>query len=570
VRLWLVLQGRKRCTRRILVPIVICAFAAGVLGLEGQPAVTPHITFVDVAERAGLRFVHEYSPTPEKHIIESVPGGLAAFDYDGDGRTDVFFTNGATSPGLEKRDRSHWNRLFRNEAGRFVDVTESAGVKGIGYAMGAAAADYDNDGDVDLFVAGVRRNQLLRNTGKGAFEDVTTSAGIGSGEWSVAAGWFDYDNDRWLDLFVVTYLNWTPAFDRFCGDEGRKIRVYCHPRYFEGLGNKLYRNRADGTFEDVSARAGISQHVGKGMSVAFLDADSDGRLDVFVTNDGVPNFLFRNRGDGTFEELGLLAGVALPSHGRALASMGVDAADYDNDGTTDIHVTALDGETFPLFRADGRGAFIEATHASGLALLTRQRSAWCTAWMDVDNDGWKDLFTANSHVNDRIDAFAATTWKQANSVFVNTGNGRFREVTDVEGLGSHVAAHRGCAVADFNVDGRLDVVVSALGQPAELWENRTEPAGHWLVVKLVGTASNRPGIGARVTVAGQTRTMTTSTGYASSSHAGLHFGLGGRASVDKLEIHWPSGAKQVLADVAADRVIEVEEPNRGPPNRDGR
>ncbi len=544
---------------RAVVGVAAWAGLATVGG--GQPAAPGGIRFVEAAGTAGLAFVHEYSPTPEKHIIESVPGGVAAFDADGDGRTDIFFTNGASSPGLEKQGPQHWNRLFRNEGGgRFRDVTDRAGVRGVGYAMGAAAADFDNDGDVDLFVAGVGRQQLLRNDGTGLFEDATAGAGIVQGEWAVAAGWFDYDNDRALDLFVVNYLQWTASFDRYCGDDARRIRVYCHPRYFQGLPNRLYRNRGDGTFEDVSVRAGIARHTGKGMSVAFADVDSDGRLDIFVTNDGVPNFLFRNKGDGTFEEAGLLAGVSVPLQGRPISSMGADAQDYDNDGRPDIHVTALNGETFPLYRATGPGAFTEATHPSGLAAQTVKRGGWCTTFVDADNDGLKDIFTANAHVNDRIEAFEKSTWAQSNSLFRNTGGGRFEDVSAAAGLDARAAAHRGCALADFDADGRMDIVVSALGAPAELWMNRTEPAGNWIVLRLTGTASNRDGIGALVAIGGQTRTMTTSAGYASSSHAGVHFGVGGAKTIDRIEIRWPSGRRQVLEQVPVNQVLDVREP----------
>jgi hypothetical protein len=536
--------------------LALVALAA--LGLRAGAQAT--IAFEEQASRSGLSFVHQYSPTPAKHIIESVPGGVAAFDADGDGHTDLFFTNGATSPGLAKQDPRFWNRLYRNDGqARFLEVTETSGVRGFGYSMGAAAADYDNDGDVDLFVAGVGRQQLLRNDGNGRFQDVSARSGIADGEWAVAAGWFDFDNDRALDLFVVNYLRWSETFDRFCGDESRGIRVYCHPRFFQGQPNRLYRNRGDGTFEDVSAKSGIGRHAGKGMSVAFVDADRDGWLDVFVPNDGVPNFLFRNRGDGTFEEVGLIAGVAVPSHGRAVSSMGADAQDYDNDGRVDIHVTALNGETFPLFKGDGKGSFTDATHLSGLATATTKRSGWCTTFADLDNDGLKDLVTANSHVNDRIESFEASPWKQANGVFRNSGGGRFADVTEAAGLRARAAAHRGCAVADFDGDGRLDVAVSALGERAELWMNRTTPAGHWVIVKLAGNAGNRDGIGARVTDGSQVRTMTSSVGYASSTLAGLHFGLGASTAPQRVEVQWPGGKAQVVEGVTVDRVVVVEE-----------
>ena len=527
---------------------------------QGQPASAGGVRLRDVAREAGLRFVHQHSPTPEKHYVESVPGGVALFDYNGDGRTDVFFTNGAETPGLRKTSAGFSNRLFRNDGGlRFTDVTEAAGVAGLGYAMGAAAADYDNDGDIDLFVAGVRQNQLLRNGGDGRFEDVTPRAGIASGEWAVAAGWLDYDNDGRLDLFVVQYVQWSAATSRACGDQGRGARTYCHPRFFAGLPNRLYRNRGDGTFEDVSDRAGLARHVGKGMSVAIGDYDRDGRVDAFVTNDTVPNFLFRNNGDGTFKETALLAGVSVPLTGRAVSAMGADMQDYDNDGWPDIHVTALTGELFPLFRNDGRGAFEDATQASRLAQLTVKASGWCTAFADIDNDGNKDLFTANSHVNDRIDQVAATTWGQPNSLFVNDGSGRFRDATQESGLAGTASVHRGCGIADLDADGRLDVVVLTLGSPAELWRNESGAGRRWLIVRLAGTKSNRDGIGARVTVNNQVRTMTTAVGYASSTHAGVHFGLGASADPVRVTVEWPSGVRQVMENVAPNQRIDIRE-----------
>ena len=519
----------------------------------------PRVRFTNVAASAGIEFVHQHSPSPEKHYVESVPGGLAVFDYNGDGRPDIFFTNGARTPSLEKTP-AHANRLYRNDGGmKFTDVTDAAGVRGSGYVMGAAAADYDNDGDVDLFVAGVRRNQLLRNLGDGRFEDVAAQAGIASGEWTVAGGWFDFDNDGRLDLLAITYVRWSPDANRFCGDQARGIRIYCHPRFFQGLPNRLYRNRGDGTFEDVSARAGLLVHAGKGMSVAFGDFDRDDRIDAFVTNDAVPSFLFRNNGDGTFAETALLRGVSVPAAGRPISAMGTDAQDYDNDGREDIHLTALSGETFPLFRNDGRGSFVETTQPSGLAALTTARSGWCTAFADVDNDGAKDLFTANSHVNDRIGASEAVGWAQANSLFLNDGKGRFRDATAESGLAGEVAVHRGCGVADFDADGRLDVVVLALGSRAELWKNESGAATRWLIVRLRGTKSNRDGIGARITIGNQTRLVTTSAGYASSSHAGAHFGLRDGPERVRVEVQWPSGGKQVVENVETNRVMVIEE-----------
>jgi enediyne biosynthesis protein E4 len=521
----------------------------------------PAISFREAAAAAGLVFRLENHATPQKHLVETVAGGLAVFDYDGDGRPDVYFTNGAALPSLEKELPQDSNRLFHNEGGlRFTDVTERAGVRGAGYSMGAAAGDYDNDGHVDLFVAGVNRNVLYRNRGDGTFEDVTARAGIKNSVWSVAAGWLDYDNDGRLDLFVVNYVKWSPSFDRFCGDPIRKLRVYCHPRYFDGLPNALYRNRGDGTFEDVSERSGIAKHVGKGMSVAFGDYDQDGRIDAYVTNDAVPNFLFRNRGDGSFEETALRAGAALPDRGAPVSSMGVDFRDYDNDGRPDLVVTALAGETFPLFHNDGKGQFRDATAPSGLVALSARLSGWGVALADFDNDGWKDLFTANAHVNDEIESFEAARYRLPNAVFANRGDGTFADGSAASGAAFQVArAHRGLGVADLDGDGRLDVVTSALGEPAELWVNESGGDNAWLRVELAGTRSNRDGIGAVVRVGAQANSMTTAVGYASSSHGGVHFGLGHADKVD-VEVTWPAGRVQRLPGVSVMQVLRVREP----------
>jgi len=518
----------------------------------------PPILLRDVAGTSGIAFRLEHNPTPEKHLIETMPGGLAAFDYDGDGLTDLYFTNGASVPALAKTSPSHWNRLYRNDGGmKFTDVTEQAAVAGAGYSMGAAAADYDNDGDVDLFVAGVGRNVLYRNTGRGTFEDVTERAGVGGRSWSVAGGWFDFDRDGLLDLFVVNYLKWSAGDRRYCGDRSRGIRVYCHPQYYAGLPNALYRNRGDGSFEDVSVKTGVAQHTGKGMGVALADYDGDGWMDVFVTNDTVPNFLFRNVAGARFEETALPAGVAVPIHGRAISSMGAEFRDYDNDGRPDIHVTALAGETFPLFRNDGGGLFSDVTERSQLAATTLRRSGWANALVDLDNDGWKDLFTANSHVNDRIEAFEAHKYREPNSVFHNAG-GTFRDVSDRLGPDFQVPrAHRGAVAADLNGDGRIDVVTSSLGDRPEIWENQSPGANRWIVIKLTGTQGNRDAIGARIRIGTQTATMTTAAGYASSVHGGIHFGLGRTEKIDRIEIVWPSGLVQVLENVATNQVLQV-------------
>ena len=535
--------------------------AAPVLLILLHAGPIPAIRFRNVATSAGIEFVLENSATAEKQVIETMVGGVAAFDYDGDGRTDIFFTNGATIPLLEKNAPKYYNRLYRNLGGmKFKDVTEEAGLAGEGYCHGAAAADYDNDGHVDLFVAGVRSNHLYRNLGNGRFEDVTEKAGIKGGAWAITGGWFDYDNDGRLDLFVANYLKWSPEDPPYCGNPERNIRSYCHPRFYDGLPSALYHNRGDGTFEDVSVQSGIAAHIGKAMSVSFADYDGDGLMDIFVANDKMPNFLFHNLGNGKFEEVALEAGAALLDDGREVSGMGSDFRDYDNDGLPDIVFTALSGETFPLFRNTPKTGFRDWGRRSGLATSSIKYSGWSLGLFDLNNDGWKDLFTANAHVNDTVESFEATTYKLANSVFAGVGDGTFRDVSREAGSDFQAPrAHRGAAFADFNNDGKIDVVVSAIGERPELWENVSPGGNSWLIVKLEGVRSNRDGIGARIRIGTQSNHMTTSVGYASSSHFGVHFGLGSAKVAERVEIRWPSGIEQVLTNVPVNQVLHVRE-----------
>ena len=552
-------QERVARTAPTLASLLVAAVV-----LHGAPG---DIQFRDVAGSAGVDFVLHNHPTPEKHMIETMAGGVAVFDYDGDGLPDIYFTNGAAIPSLSKEAPEYWNRLYRNDGElRFSDVTAEAGVAGTGYDTGVAAADYDNDGDVDLLVAGVFRLTLLRNGGDGAFEDVTADSGLRGGEWSVAAGWFDYDADGHLDLFVVNYAHWSLDFDTYCGDERRGLRAYCDPMQLTPIPNRLYRNTGHGTFQDVSATTGISDHSGRGMSVAFADANGDGWTDALVTNDNLPNFLFLNQAGESFEEAGLFSGTALLQHGDPVASMGVDFRDYDNDGLPDVAVTALIAETFPLFRNFGDGFFEDMTGPSGLALHSNRHSGWGNGLYDFDNDGWKDLFTANSHVNDIIREFEPTTpYREPNSVYGNLADGSFEEVTAAAGeaFASTARAHRGCAFADFDRDGRVDVVVSSLGGAAELWHNTSPGEQAWLNVRLVGTNSNRDGIGATVRAGRQANVMTSAVGYASSSHDGVHFGLGESEDIS-VQVTWPSGSIQDVGRVSANQVLEAREPRQVP------
>ncbi|MBI4905819.1 MAG: CRTAC1 family protein [Acidobacteria bacterium] len=497
--------------------------------------------------------------TQEKHQIETMPGGVAAFDFDNDGRVDLFFANGAAQPSLTKKKPEDCNRLYRNRGdGRFEDVTAKAGVCGEGYSVGVATADFDNDGFTDVFIAGVNRNILYRNRGDGTFDDATAKAGVANrGEWAVAAGWFDYNKDGRLDLFVVNYVKWDPAKEPFCGDAKAGYRSYCHPKFYVGLPNILYRNNGDGTFTDVSIDSGIGKHIGKGMGVAFADFDGNGPVDVVVANDTVPNFLFRNRGDGTFEETAFTAGVAMNDDGRALSSMGVDFRPM-RGALPDLFITALSNETFPLYRNRDGKTFSDATYAAQIGKATMALSGWGAGIYDFDNDGRKDIFAACGDVQTNTEAYSSRKSRQRNLLLMAKADGTFqaREV-------GTPALHRGAAFADLDGDGRVDVVVTRLGEPPLVLRNAAGAGNHWIAFRLQGTQSNRDAIGAQVhlitTEGEQWNHVSTSVGYASSSEKEVRFGLGVKAQVKEVEIVWPSGARSRMDRPGVDRIHLVRE-----------
>ena len=527
------------------------------------------IEFEDRIKSSRIKFTLRNSISPQRYSIETMMGGVALFDYNNDGLLDIFFTNGAAIPSLEKANADYYNRLFRNNGdGTFTDVTESAGLKGIGYSMGVAAADYDNDGFVDLYVTGVNSNQLFHNNGDGTFTDVTEKAGVsgripGYGKpWAVTAGWIDYDNDGRLDLFVVNYLNYDIKTAALCHIQ--EYPAYCSPDGFHGTPNILYHNNGDGTFTDVSAQSHISQYIGKGMGVAFADYDNDGFTDIFVSNDTFPNFLLHNNGDGTFTDVALEAGVAFTGNGKTVAGMGADFRDLDNDGKPDIFHTAMFGNTFPLYRNLGNGQFEDATGEAGLMPLTVRFTAWGTGAFDFDNNGQKDLFSAGSDILDNADTTVHRPFALPNLLFRNKGNFRFDDVSSRAGAGFlRPAAHRGAAFGDLNNDGRIDIVVSVLNGSPQLLMNRSRNNNHWIILNLVGVRSNRDGIGTRVKVStsdgDQYNEATTAVGYNSSSDKRVHFGLGTAAFIDKIELTWPSGIKQILTNIKADQVLTVTE-----------
>ena len=527
------------------------------------------IKFENVIQQSKVKFELRNSVSPQRYTFETMVGGVALFDYNDDGLLDIFFTNGAAIPSLEKNGPTYWNRLFRNNGdGTFTDVTEKAGLQGLGYSMGVAAGDYDNDGFVDLYVTGFNRNQLLHNNGDGTFTDVTEKAGVGGmvpqlgKAWSVAAGWFDYNNDGLLDLFVTNYLNYSIGRAKLCAQEG--LPAYCSPVDFLGTPNILYRNNGDGTFTDVSEQSGISKYVGKGMGMAFADYDNDGFTDVFVANDTFENYLFHNKGDGTFTNVALAAGVAYNAFGNAIAGMAADFRDIDNDGRPDIFETAMFGEGFPLYRNLGDGLFTDVTATSGLAAMTSRSTAWGVGVFDFDNDRMKDLFTTNSDILDNSMQLAHRPYPLPNRVFHNVGGLRFEDLSAKAGASFQVpASHRGAAFGDLNNDGKIDVVVNVINGSPEIWMNRSGNHNHWIILKLVGVKSNRDGLGTKVKVTTSSGTQynhaTTTVGYNSSSDKRVHFGLGNSAVVNSIELNWPSGTKQVLKNVKADRILTITE-----------
>ena len=542
-------------------------------GAQAQhPEIVP-ANFLDVAASTGVTFHHYASQTEKKYMLEIMGSGVALFDYDNDGRLDIFLVNGApindpSPPGTipRKTGPEYWHRLYhQNPDGTFVDVTERAGVQGIGYGFGVAVGDYDNDGFEDLFVTEYGGNRLYHNNGNGTFTDVTEKAGVGGSGWSTSAAWVDLDNDGLLDLVVLRYVQWD-FDDRQCMVNGT-IRTYCRPDSFQPIAPLVYHNNGDGTFTEVSRQIGLSKP-GKGLGIAIADYDRDGHIDVYVANDSMPGHLYHNKGDGTFEETALLAGVGVTDSGRTYAGMGVDFADYNNDGLPDLAVADLALETYALYENAGKGFFQYASESSGLANLTMQHSGMGLHFIDYDNDGWKDLLVSQGHVMDTVDLVNPNLhYREPLLLARNTGRG-FVDVSAASGgIFREAWAGRGLAVGDINNDGRVDAVVSTSEGPAHVLLNETPTPNHWLILKLTGHRSNRDAIGAEVKVVtargAQYATVTTAGSYLSSSDKRVHFGLGSQTTANSIEIRWPSGIKQTLQNVRADQILQIDEPTSG-------
>jgi enediyne biosynthesis protein E4 len=572
--------NRKQAT--LCVAAMLAAFfgfsgGAGSSPAEGEanqatPAAEVPGRFVDVTDKVGVHFLHQAPHTSRKYLIETMGSGVALFDCDNDGRLDLYLVNGApygdpTPKGFipEKTGPEYWNRMYHQKPdGTFEDITEKAGLKGVGYGMGVAVGDYDNDGNEDLFVTSYGGNHLYHNDGHCTFTDVTDQAGVAGSGWSTSAAWVDLDNDGLLDLVVARYVTWDWN-DVYCGEHREGYRGYCHPDVFPPITLLVYHNNGNGHFTEVAHKLGLDKPA-KALGIGIADFDRDGRMDLFIANDSMQEFLFHQKADGTFEEVGLEEGVAVNAEGQTYAGMGIDFADYDNDGWPDIVVTDLANQRYALYHNNHDGTFDYVSQPSGVGEISLLHSGWSLRFLDYDNDGWKDLLVAQGHDLDTIEKSSPQLhYREPMLLLRNTGK-KFVDVSPISGDIFHEAwVGRGMAIGDIDNDGRIDAVVTTNGGEAHVLMNRTVTANHWLTLRLVGHKSNRDGIGAVVKLTtsegSQWATVTTSSGYLSSSDPRVHFGMGLSSRGTSVEIRWPSGLVQTLTDVQGDRQIQVDEPS---------
>jgi hypothetical protein len=540
-----------------------------------SPTDSPIFLLENIAGRAGLNFRQINFATETKYPFETLGGAAAALDYNNDGLLDLFFLNGAPSPEHVRTDPATFNRLYRNNGdGTFTDVTKESGLSGEGvkgYPQGVAVGDYDNDGFVDIYITNYGDNVLYRNNGNGTFTNMTAKAGVAmSGQpFKASACWVDVDNDGYLDLFVTRYFQWTFEGNRddYCGEKKPGFRTYCTPDVFKPLPNVLFRNNGDGTFTDISAKAGLNRSLGKGMGTAIADYDNDGRMDIFVTNDKMPNFLYHNEGGGVFKEVAIQAGVYANESGGMVSGMGCDFNDYNNDGLPDLFYADLVKECFTLFLNQGGGFFQDVTFPSNLGKLTAGHSGWSNKFCDLDNDGWKDIFVAGSHVVDNVELYNLNArYKEPCFFYHNLGNGKFEDWSEALGPDFQaIGANRGVAVGDFDNDGSLEIAINRLNDAPLFFKKKGGRLNHWIILNLQGKKSNRDAIGAKVQLTlpsglKQYNHVSTANGIYSASDKRVHFGLGAEALIKTLEIRWPSGLAQKLEDVKADQVLTVMEP----------
>ena len=512
--------------------------------------------YVDVGKSAGINFIHHNGAEGNRLLFETMGAGTAFFDYDNDNYLDLYIVSSANTSG---------NILMRNNGdGTFSDVTDAAGVGNTDFGMGVCVADYDNDGFQDLYITNFgAANVLYQNRGNRRFTNQTQASKTGDESWGTSCAFADIDNDGDLDLYVVNYLNTDQVRRNKCGSATGTQTTYCHPDNFDGEADILYANNGDGTFTDITRLSGIYNNTGKGLGVTFGDYDNDGDADLFVANDSTANFLYRNNGDGSFMEVGVQAGFAYNGHGQAEAGMGIDLADFDNDGLLDVFLTNFDFETNTLYRNFGNGFFGDITAMAGLAADDHPYMGWSTGFVDFDNDGYKDVFITNGHIQDNIQQFTdATHYKQRDQLFRNRGDGRFSSVSNWALVPENTG--RGATFGDYDNDGDVDIFIVNNNHTATLLRNDTGNSHHWLMLRTIGTRSNRDGIGARVElVAGNTRIVEevrSGAGYLSGRDTRLHFGLGSHSYADRLTVKWPSGILQEMKNVPSNQVLVITEP----------
>jgi hypothetical protein len=525
------------------------------------------VRFTDVRKEAGITFLQDSTETEEKYYLETMGTGVAWIDYNQDGLMDLFSVQSGETEAYQPAHPLR-SALYRNNGdGTFTDVTEKAGVGGAGhYGQGVAVGDFDNDGFPDLYVTGYGRAILYHNNGDGTFTDVTRKAGVADeGGWSTSAGWFDYDKDGWLDLVVTNYIEWTPKTNLWCGERRPGYRSYCNPGNYKGQKTKLYHNNHDGTFSDVSNSSGVGKPESKGMGVVLADFNNDGWPDIAIANDTWPNFLFLNKHDGTFQDVSLVSGLAASEDGRYEAGMGIDAADVDGDGWLDVYITHLDFELNRLYHNNHDGTFDDYTYRSGIGNKAILLSGVSMKFLDYDNDGWNDIVQLNGAMLDNVQLYHSEVfYKEPLLMFHNLGKGQFEKISDSLGPDfMRPIAGRGIATADYDNDGDVDMAINNRGDYPELLQNDGGNLNHWLEVLLIGTRSNRDGIGAslKLTSEGFVHVEQSKGGmsYMSASDPRIFFGLGRRAKIESLEITWPSGQVDKLTSLPVDRIIAVKE-----------